>query len=200
MAVHCGAGELELIRENYGAARDAFEKAIEVADDIGHAQGRDEARLGLALGSLLANDLASARRLIEAAGQYHHPLREMDTSVLLGVVSYRQGDGGVSKQAFTAAINQADALLALTPERYAALDAKAIALCGLVLCGEAKQVIAAEASFRAARAITSAAGVVHAVLQLFGALALGDDSHLIANIRPAAAEASSEGPKVVDKI
>ena len=118
---------------------------------------------------------------------------DVHNSVLLGVVAYRQRDLNVAKQTFAAAIDQADALLAMTPERYAALDAKAIALCGLALCGDTEQAIAARAAFRAARAITSAAGVVRKVLQLFDALALADESRVLADIRPAAAGESAEG-------
>ncbi|MBV8520609.1 MAG: tetratricopeptide repeat protein [Acetobacteraceae bacterium] len=40
-------GELELLRENYGEAKDAFEKAIEIADEIGSAQSQGAARRGV---------------------------------------------------------------------------------------------------------------------------------------------------------
>jgi len=193
-AVHSFVGELEIFVGNYKAAMEAFEKAIEIGDDIGSAQLQSQARYGTALASLLDSNLASARRLIEAARQYHFPLLDVHNPVLLGVVAYRQRDLSVAKQAFAAAIDQADALLAMTPERYAALDAKAIALCGLTLCGDTKQTLPAQAAFRAARAITSAEGVVHKALQLFDALALGDESHLLVDMRPAAAGDSPEGP------
>jgi tetratricopeptide (TPR) repeat protein len=180
-------GELELFLENYEAAMKAFQKSFEIADEITNPQYQSEARRGAALASILAGDPASARRLVEAARQYHDTLQEVHNSVLLGVVSYRQGDLNVAKQAFAAAIDQADALLAMTPELFAALDAKAIALCGLALCGDEEKAIAARTAFQAARAITSAQGVVHRVLQLFDALALADEGHLLADIRPAAA-------------
>jgi len=191
--VHSYVGDLELFRGNYRTATNAFERSIEIGDDIGSAQLQSEARHGAALASLLGGDPASARRLVEAARQYHHPLLDMRNLALLGVVAYRQRDLNVAKHAFATAIDQADALLAMTPERYAALDAKAIALCGLALCGDTEQTFAARAAFRAARAITSAAGVVHKALQLFDALALGDESHLLADVRPAAA---GEDPEV----
>jgi tetratricopeptide (TPR) repeat protein len=193
-AIHSSMGELELFRENYPAATRAFEKSIEIADDIGNVQYQGEARCGAALTSLFSGDPPSARRLVEAARKYDHPLQDVHNSVLLGVVAYRQRDLNVAKQAFAAGIVQADALLAMGAERYAALDAKAIALCGLALCGDAEQTVAARAAFRAARAITSAAGVVHRVLQLFDALALGDESRVLANIRSAAAGEDPQGP------
>jgi tetratricopeptide (TPR) repeat protein len=193
-SVHWTMGELQLFRDNYRAATDAFNKSIEIADDIGAAQIQGEARYGAALASILGGDPIAARRLIEAARRYPHPVSDMHDSVLLGVVSYRQRDLTIAKQAFAIAIDQSDALLAMTPERYDALDAKAVALCGLALCGDMKQTIAAQTAFRAARAITFATGVVHRVLQLFDVLALGDESHVLADVRPAAAGESVEGP------
>ena len=133
--------------------------------------------------------------MVETARQFlYGPSDKLEHSVLLGVVSYRQHDLKVAKQAFTATIDQADALLAMTPERYEALDAKATALCGLALCGDTGQTAAARAAFRAARAITSAAGAVGQVLQLFDALALGDERRLLADVRPDAAGENPAGP------
>jgi tetratricopeptide (TPR) repeat protein len=194
VVVHAHVGDLELFRENYSAAADAFQKSIELADEIASAEYQGVARRGAALVSLLGGDLVSARRLAEAACQYQYPLQDVHNSLLLGVVAYHQRDLDVAKQTFAAAIDQADALLEMTPERYAALVAKAIALCGLALCGDADKTIAARAAFRAARAITSAAGVVHRVLQLFDALALGDESRVLVDIRPAAAGESAQSP------
>jgi tetratricopeptide (TPR) repeat protein len=193
-AVHTKVGHLEVFRVNYRAAADAFEKSIEIADEIGSAEDQGGARHGAAFASLLCGDAVSARRLVEAARQYHHPSLDVDNSVLLGMVAYRQRDLNVAKHAFAAAIDQADALLAMTPERYAVLDAKAVALCGLALCGDTEQTFAARAAFRAARVITSAEGVVRSVLQMFDALALGDESRVVADTRPVAAGEDAEGP------
>jgi hypothetical protein len=180
-------GDLELFRDNYRAATDAFQESIEVADAMGDAQLQGNARRGAVLASILGGDLISARRLVEAVRQDHYPLADMQNSALFGVVLHRQRDLDVARQAFAAAVDQADALLTMAPERYTALDTKAIALCGLVLCGSSEKAIAARVTFRAARAITSAVGVVHKVLQLFDTLALGDKSGFLAEIRPIAA-------------
>jgi tetratricopeptide (TPR) repeat protein len=158
-AVHLTAGALELFRQSFRAAAEAFETSIEVADDIGNAQLQGQGRQGAALASLFGGDPASARRWVEDARQYHYPTLDMQNSVVLGVICLRQRDLNVTQRAFTTAIDQADELLAMSPERYASLDAKAIALCGLALCGDTEQTIAARAAFRAARAITSAPGV-----------------------------------------
>ena len=64
---------------------------------------------------------------------------------------------------------------------------RALALCGLVLTGEPGQTAEACAAFRAARVITSAAGVVSQALALFDALAAADDGGVLDAVRPAAA-------------
>jgi tetratricopeptide (TPR) repeat protein len=105
----------------------------------------------------------------------------------------------VARTAFTTAIAHADTLLARTPELYDALDARGMALCGLVLCdsgqwavdsgqwvggGQRSSVIGRPSSvaghpslvsavqaFRAARKINSDAGIVARVVRKLDALA-----------------------------
>ena len=90
------------------------------------ATGSSRSRRGAALAILYGGDPGGARRLVETArSSLYGPSDKLENSVLLGVVSYRQQDLKVAKQAFTATIDQADALLAMTPERYEALEAKA---------------------------------------------------------------------------
>ena len=59
-------------------------------------------------------------------------------------------------------------------------------MCGLALTTHADK-SEATAAFRAARAITSADGLVKQVLALFDVLAVADDDGILAGIRPAAA-------------
>jgi hypothetical protein len=171
-----------------------LEQSIEIADEIGNVQFQEISRTSAAIASLYEGDLAEARRMVEAAGRYHFPLEDVNASMVLGVVAFRQKDLSAATKAFAAAIGQADELLAMTPERYGALDAKALALCGLALCGNTEQIPAARAAFTAARKITSAAGIVKKVLRLFDALAVGDADHLLADLRPVAAGAGVTEP------
>ena len=64
------------------------------------------------------------------------------------------------------ALAHAEQLLALTPENFRALDAKALALAGL---GERQ---AAQAAYQAARALNSEAGIVRRAERLWGMLDL----------------------------
>jgi hypothetical protein len=106
---------------------------------------------------------------------------------LLGVVARRQGDQVAAQKAFAAAVSKADKMLALTAENYDALDAKGLALCGLVLCleTEASGALVQQAIdvFHAARTIITAPGVVTHVLRLFDALALVDTEGRLGSVR-----------------
>jgi hypothetical protein len=125
--------------------------------------------------------------MAEAADRHRFPMDDAQTSTVLGVVTFREKDLSAARETFTAAIDRADGLLAMTPDRYDALDAKALALCGLVLCGDKEEIPAARAALAAARKVTSAPGVVKRVLQLFDALAVGDTNRLLADVRSVAA-------------
>ena len=60
-----------------------------------------------------------------------------NASALHGIIASRQGEQGdevAARGAFVRAIGQADEILSKTAEYYSALDAKGLAICGLVLC------------------------------------------------------------------
>jgi tetratricopeptide (TPR) repeat protein len=162
-------------------------EAIQIADEIEFTQIQNEARFSLALAHLVAGDLPAARAAIEEARQYDVPANNHNVLALHGVIALRQGESSAAQEAFAAAVAAADDLLAKTAESYDALDAKGLALAGLALCGDAAQVPAAVAAFRAARAITSAPGIVAGALQVFDALDVCDASGRLAEVRAAAA-------------
>ena len=125
--------------------------------------------------------------MVEAARKYDVRLSNHRTSAMLGVVALRQGDRNTAREAFTAAINEASQLIALSADHYEALDVKGLSLCGLALCGDPAQIPAAKAAYKAARAVTSDAGIVRDVLQRFDALAQADTGGILAEVRPVAA-------------
>jgi tetratricopeptide (TPR) repeat protein len=184
---HFNMGELRTSQETWGEAAREFEQAIEIADDTGNAQNSRDAREGLALVNVYRNDLAAARELAEAARKYDVPLANCRSSAMLGLVALRQGDMNTAREAFTAAVNEADHLISLTADRYGALDVKGLALSGLALSGAPVQFHASKAAYNAARAVTCGAGVVRSVLQYFDALALADTDGILAEVRSFAA-------------
>ena len=100
-----------------------------------------------------------------------------------------------ARRAFVRAIGQVDEILSKTAEYYSALDAKGLALCGLLLCRDAVSasgqgdpaptVNDAIETFRKARRIAPHAGVVKSVLRLFDELAKCNTEGMLEEVRNA---------------
>ncbi len=161
-----------------------YDQAIEIADEIGHTQLQNWARYGLALTHLYSGDLPAARIACESARQYDLPKNNHNVLALLGVISLRQGNPTAAKEAFTAAITSADALLGHSKKNYDALDTRGLALCGLALCEDDRNHIPdAINAYTAARAINKDAGIVGGVLRLFDEMAKADSKRLLTEVR-----------------
>ena len=106
---------------------------------------------------------------------------------LLGLIAMRQGDRVAAAEAFSAAISHADVMLDRCDQNYNALDAKGLALAGLAVLEGGQRAAEAIAAFRAARAITSAPGIVGRVKRLLDALAPADATGILAGVYEAAA-------------
>jgi len=149
--------------------------------------------------------LNAARAAAEAARQYDEPQNNHFALALLGVIALQQGERAAAQEVFTGALAQADALLALTAQNFAALDSKGLALAGLALCENLvgaglvpapgadtrpAPTQAAIAAYRAARAINKEAGVVGRVVRLLDALALAhpQGAEVLSAVRAAAGE------------
>ena len=176
-------GWLYLNQGDWANAAGEFRQAIEIADDIANIEFQHLARLGLAVSSLYQADLSVAREMAEAARRYNFPRSNHLASVVLGVVALRQGDRQTARDACGTALNQAAELLSRTPQRYAALDTQGLALCGLSLCEDPSHIPAAKEAYQAARAITSAPGILARVLRLFDALAPADPIGILTLVR-----------------
>jgi hypothetical protein len=185
--VHGAMGEVRAHQDNWSEAAREFEQSIEIADDLGVPQVSMAAREGRALVDVYRNNLAAAREMVETARKHDVLLGNYRTSAILGVVTLLQGDRCAAREAFTAAANEASLLIALSADRYDALNFTGLSLCGLALCGDPEQIPAAKAAYQASRRVTSAPGVVRAVLQYFDALAQADTDGILAEVRPVAA-------------
>lgn len=162
-------------------------QAVEVADAIGSAQVQAGARYSLALTHLFAGDLPSARQVVEAGRDHPHPSTQADFALLSGIVHLRHGATDTAAEAFREAIADADSQLQQSPANYSALDTKATALAGLSLAGPTDRSDDAIATFRAARNVTTAAGIVTGVLRRLDTLAPADPAGVLYRLRPAAA-------------
>jgi tetratricopeptide (TPR) repeat protein len=186
-----------------------LKEAITISDTISDSSAQLEARSGLSQAYLFQNDLVNAYATIEAALQYDVNKDAYNVSALHGIIALRQGEEVAARGAFLRAIGQADEILSKTAEYYSALDAKGLALCGLILVGAglpgktdnlsgadtrpdmpnagperpAPTVAEAMDCFRKARKIAPYAGVVKSVLQLFDELAKCDGEGLLKGVR-----------------
>jgi tetratricopeptide (TPR) repeat protein len=169
--VHLGNLAEVLIGENRYA--EAVQRAISgviVGEEIGSVNLGNFNNAFLALAHLYSGDLPAARVAAEQARQYDEPKNNHNVLALLGVIALRQDDLSAAREAFTAALAHAEGLLALTPENYDALDARALAFAGLGEIGDAALFDAARAAYQAARTINSEAGVVQRAVRLLNEL------------------------------
>ncbi|MDP1544817.1 MAG: tetratricopeptide repeat protein, partial [Anaerolineales bacterium] len=183
-------GHVYLSLEEYQKAKQNYEQAIQIADEISFPATQQGAREGLAKSYLFQNDLVNARTTIDVALQYDVPQNNHNATALHGIISLRQGERATAQEAFTKSIAQADEILAKTPEYYSALDAKGIALSGLVVSGKwevdserQKALDEAIETFRRAREIAPHAGVVKSVLRLFDELVKCDEEGMLKDVR-----------------
>jgi hypothetical protein len=112
----------------------------------------------------------------------------------------RQDRPTAAAEEFQASTTRAGQQLEQTSGDYQALDTKALALCGHALTTEPGKAAEACTVFRAARAKTSADGIVRRTLALFDAPAAADRGGILAGTRQAveAADLSNDrgsGPR-----
>jgi tetratricopeptide (TPR) repeat protein len=181
-----GHGWLSL--QEYKKAEENYQQAIQIADEISFPTEQLSARWGLSQAYLFQNELVNARATVEAALQYDMPQYNHNATTLHGIIALRQGERETAQEAFAKSIAQADEILAKTPDYYSALDAKGLALCGLVLTTGDSQLKAdchlqAIETFSAARKIAPHAGVVKSVLRLFDELVKCDGEGLLKGVR-----------------
>ena len=186
-AAHVYLGHVYLDRNDWHKAIQAFKQAIEIADETANTQFQNGARMCLALAGLYQGDIAMAREMAEAAGQYDFPMNNASVSALRGIVALRQGDFSAARTAFSTALAQSRELLNQCPQLYDAWDAQGIAACGMALCEDANHISAATEAFQAARAINSDRGVVQRLLRLFDALQNSDKAGILKDVRKTAA-------------
>jgi tetratricopeptide (TPR) repeat protein len=157
--------------EKWDEAISNYQQAIQTADEIANVQGQNEARYGLATAYLCTGKLPQARTVIEQALQYDYPETMHNVHTLHGIMALRLQDPDTAKQAFDKAVIHADTLLRHASKNYAALDAKALSLCGLALCeNDPRHIQEAVKAYQAAREITQARGIVNRFMRLFDEL------------------------------
>jgi len=162
------------------------EQAKEMADEITNREVQSSARLALARIRLLGGAMRAAEEAALAVREHPYPASNAKGYLLSGITRLRLGEPKAAAEDFRDAAAIADELLQKTSSAYEQRDTYALALCGLALTTDPALTGQAATAFRAARVITSAAGIVGQVLGLFDALAAADDGGVLAAVRPAA--------------
>ncbi len=190
-----GLGSLGNVYSVLGEVRHAieyYEQALTIAREIGDRDGE-----GVDLGSLgnAYSALGERNRAVEYYEQSLALMREIGNrwteAILLdslGWVRLDQGDIAAAIRLCMQAVQIADEIEFVQTQSEARYSlALAHLLSNDLLAGAPDEHIAGSiAAYRAARAITSAPGIVARVLQLFDALAAVDDAGLLAGVRAAA--------------
>jgi tetratricopeptide (TPR) repeat protein len=172
---------------DYRQAVQQARAAVEISEETQEPRLESYCRGSLALAYLLTGRIAEARSAAEAARKCEVPENDHCILTLSGVIALREDDRAAAFQTFTSAVTETDRMLALSSGNYEVLDSKALALCGLALCGKSDRLPAAVEAYRAARKINRDAGVVKRVLRLLDALAVVDTQGVLAEVRAAAA-------------
>ena len=104
-----------------------------------------------------------------------------------GIAALHQGHTRAAQRAFSDALSVANALIEEASDNLSALDTKGLALCGLALVENPRRASEAAATFRAARAVSRAPGIVGRVLRTFDVLVTADELGILDRIRGEAA-------------
>lgn len=183
-------GNLADVLISQGEYREAIVSCLEgtkIAGEINSTHLGSNINSTLAEAYLYAEDFTRARAAAEEALRYDEPQDNHRAWVLLGVIALRQKEQVAALKAFNTAATQADAMLAHNSRNYGALGCKALALCGLTLCGAGDYVQEIIEAYKMAGAINNGAGIIRRHLRLFDALAVADETGLLAEARAAAA-------------
>ncbi|HJQ01422.1 MAG TPA: tetratricopeptide repeat protein [Jatrophihabitans sp.] len=172
--------------EQIVSATEHYDQGIAIGDEIGFAQAQAEGRLGQACAQLYAGDLTAAAQILDAAREVPFPLARAGIVLLAGIIQLRQGNTDRASKDLRDALTAVQERLRHSPDDYAAFDIRGLAYTALTIIG-ADHSSDAIAAFRAARARTTAAGIVSRVLRDLNALAPVDPTGALEPIRRAAA-------------
>jgi len=164
-----------------------YNQALEIADRIGDAQLKSEIRSHLALEWIYGDDLGEAAALAEAACGSDYTPSMAEALLIHGITKCRQGASQRARSLFCDCLATLTPRLDATPDSFQALDTKATALAGLALLGDTRSLDEAATTFREARGVTTAPGIVSYVLRRLDALVAADASSALAGLRLVAA-------------
>ncbi len=172
----------------YKEAVQRAQEGLRIGKQIGNASMSSRGNRYLASAYLYLEEIENAMAAVEAALQHDQPSNRISLQLLSGVIALRQGESGTAAQAFEQTANQVQEKIMSGVKNYSILDAKGLALSGLVVCREQQHQQEAVEAFRVARQINPGAGVIRRVISLLDAMALTDPhgAEILAEVREAA--------------
>jgi hypothetical protein len=176
-------------------AMQAAEAAIEIGEQVHNAKLVREAATTLSLAELCAgcsDGLERARLRLDRICRHRRHGHTLSALLLRGILALRRGDTGVAWRAFTDASGEAGALGNVDDRRFYARDVEGVAYCGLALCpeGDPGALEAASRAFAAARAASTATGVITRVARLLDELEAAGSPGVLDGPRKAASDRS----------
>ena len=184
MAGNAALALLELGR--YPEAIELAEEGLDGARATDHRRIASYCEYAAALGWLQQAEWSSSAMAIRRAQQKAVAENAPDIFSLAGLISLHFGEQTEARQAFLEANRRAETLLDFNSQNHTALDARALALSGLVLCEGAAHLSGAAAdSYKAAREVNRDRGVVQRALRLFEALSEHDPTGQLTEVRAA---------------
>jgi hypothetical protein len=178
-------GDTRRALRQWPAARQAYEAAISVSDEIGNLESQVEPRCGLAETLLLTGEVDAAQTVLAGLSSLDYPPQHGLVELINGFAFLLGGDPERARAAFSESIDRADERLALGEGEVASWDVKGVASAALAVIGDDSDVAQAVAAFGTAR-IATTQGLVDRVVALLDLLSRFDEGSVLGPIRDAA--------------
>jgi tetratricopeptide (TPR) repeat protein len=181
----CLIGEAEIMIDNgrLSQAGDLAEEAATIGVRAGNRALCRDAKEILALACLCGGGLDAASAAAEIAGRHRCTLTGY---AFTGLVAFRKGDRTAARTAFEKADTKAGELRRTSDRDYQVLDKHGLVLCGLALLGDRHRLDSAVLTYRSARKLTTASGVVGRNLLLLAQFGPGAEPSTLDRARDAA--------------
>jgi len=173
----------------------AAESAIAIGEEMHNSKLVREAASTLSLAELCAgcpDGLERARVRLDRVCRHRRHGHTLNALLLQGILALRRGDTETAWKAFEDARGEAESLGNVDDRRFDARDVEGVARCGLALCGQddPSALEAASHAFSAARAASTASGVIVRVVRLLDELEAAGSPGILAGPRKAASDRS----------
>ncbi|MFI7601476.1 TIR domain-containing protein [Actinoplanes sp. NPDC049681] len=184
----CRDGEAAILihLDRYAEAADSARQAAQLGVRRNNAALSRQANVTLALSLLYLRDADGAATAAAAAARYTHTPRALGALGVHGLIEFTRGNFDAARAAFHEAHTYARIRLDRDDRDYQSLDAVAMVLCGLALCGDEEMAEHSVETFRRARRIATKRGIVEHNRRLLAQFSEHADRRLLERVQRAA--------------